>query len=130
MTQTRTRPETAPRRARGRRAARRGLSRLQVQKISAERIKIAEAGRTSVCCGCHFVAWYPPDATVDEIVAELARWAADPAQCPPHCDPGWRWDVGEDLAVWRFGRLLAAVAHTADGVTVRRFDRGAEAAAV
>jgi len=106
------------------------MSRLEAQQISAARLKVVEAGRTSVCAGCHFVVWYPPDATVDQVVGDLKRWAADPTQYPPRSDRGWCWDVGEELAIWHAGKVLAIVTRTAAGVNVRRCDGGAEVAAV
>jgi len=124
--QTLTRPETAPRRTRGRRAARQSGS--GARRV-AELIKIADAGRTSVTAGCYLVASYPVDAPVDQVVAELARWAADPTVHPRHADGAWTWAIGEQLAIWHAGQVLALIGRAIDGVTVQRFDRGTEAPA-
>lgn len=90
-------------------------------------LRRADAARVALCCGVAFVGWYPPDA-LDLALSDLARAAADPSyfgSLPwPRClCPPWDWRPGEDVALWRAGRLLAVAARTASGgLTLTQYD--------
>lgn len=117
------------------RAPRRGWSRAESDRHSAELGKLAETKRIIVCCGCHMIGWYPAEASVDQVLGDLGRWADDPSYFPSLpwpvcCDLGWTWDAGEELAIWHNGQVLALVARNAAGMRVRRFDVAGDAAVI
>jgi hypothetical protein len=122
MTLLLSRPRFSTRR---RRRDQRGLA--QFRRDETARLKTeVEPFRTSLTIGCHLIGWFKNEP-LDEVIAHLVQSAADPrymATWPwPRCCAAWPWTVGEDVAVWRGGRLLALITLRRDGqADVRRFD--------
>jgi hypothetical protein len=110
---------------------RRTAPKFDADRFRVELAKRAQSERYAVCSECFMVARYPAAVEPETVLADLARWAADPAYLPSLpgrvcCKVRWEWSPGEQLALWRAGRLLALVSKSADGgVEVTRFDRPA-----
>jgi hypothetical protein len=123
MTLTTCRPRRPPGRLRAPRISRRDWERILINRLKTE----IEPFRTSLVCGCTLIGWFG-DEPLNDIIGHLVGWAMDPEHLatlgwPRYCMP-WPWSPGEDLAVWRGGRLLAVVTLRLDGrADVRRFDR-------
>lgn len=102
-----------------------------IEHEDAIRAQTTETRRITVCCGCHLIGIYPAGALA-EVLADLSRWAVDPAARDPlpwpvRCAP-WEWCAGETLAVWHAGQVVALVAKpAAGGPVITRIDRPAAA---
>lgn len=82
-----------------------------------------ESGRWSITLGPILVATFGGSVDLAEVLAEVSRWG-DPAayQALPwytvRALKAYRWARGEQLAVWRAGRLRAVATRRARGVVV------------
>jgi hypothetical protein len=102
------------RRDRRRRASREEMMLNGVDRLKAE----IEPRRWSITIGCHLIGIFHNEP-LDQVVAELVRWAADSAHLAslgwPRCCVPWPLSPGEQIAVWRHCRLQAIVSIESDG---------------
>lgn len=103
------------------RPRRRRPSRAEIQGMSVARLKSEiEPSRITLCSGCHLIASFKAHVGLEGVLAELARFADDPAVLALADRQPWPWRPGEDLAVWHANRLVALATRGDDGRAVVR----------